>query len=161
MTTVRRARWAISFADLCLLLLGFFVLLQTSEQGPGQVVSQVSQYFGGQAERHRMDLLAADLFEPGEAMLTDHGQTLLEKIGNQHIKNKDIIHISSAGQDVGGHRFDGWELAAARLAAVGRSLREAGLPDNRMRLRGLDEQAQAIGGQHILIWQEEARKATD
>ncbi|MCF8707435.1 flagellar motor protein MotB [Rhizorhapis sp. SPR117] len=161
MTTVRRARWAISFADLCLLLLGFFVLLQASGQRPDQVVSQVSQYFGGQAEGRRIDMLAADLFEPGEAMLTDRGRTLLKKIGAQHIHNKDIIQISSAGQDAGSRRLDGWELAAARLAAIARAFREAGVPDSRMRLRGLDEQAQVVGGQHILIWQEEERKAKD
>ena len=28
MSAVRTPRWALSFADLCLLLLGFFVLLQ-------------------------------------------------------------------------------------------------------------------------------------
>src|SRR3546814_15356942 len=65
-SVVRRTRWAISFADLCLLLLGFFVLLQANSQDARNVMTHVSQYFGGKPQAGRIDFLAADLFEPGE-----------------------------------------------------------------------------------------------
>ena len=42
----RRNRWALSFADLALLLLGFFVLLQASNGRQREVVSGVAQQFG-------------------------------------------------------------------------------------------------------------------
>jgi flagellar motor protein MotB len=156
-TVLRRSRWAISFADLCLLLLGFFVLLNASRQGPGNVVSHVSEYFGGRARQAHIDIPAAELFEPGEAMLSASGRARLLRIGMQDTENKELINISSAGQDRAGRRFDRWDLAAARLAATARALQEAGVKEGRIRLRGLDENAAATGGQHIIIWKEKAR----
>ena len=46
----RRNRWAISFADLLLLLLAFFVLLQASGSRRDVLLSQVSRQFAGQAD---------------------------------------------------------------------------------------------------------------
>ncbi|HEY9581021.1 MAG TPA: flagellar motor protein MotB [Rhizorhapis sp.] len=159
MSVVRRTRWAISFADLCLLLLGFFVLLQANSQDARNVMTHVSQYFGGKPQAGRIDFLAADLFEPGEAMLTARGRRLLLRIGKQASEKKGKIEITSIGQDRAGHRFDDWELAAARLAAAARPLREAGLPDDRIELRGLDDRIDAgvdpDAGQHILFRQKE------
>ena len=73
----RRGRWAISFADLLLLLLGFFVMLQASGQRRDAMLAQVRQQFGGQASSP-MEIRAAELFLPGEALLTDQGRARLK-----------------------------------------------------------------------------------
>src|SRR3546814_16315039 len=101
-------------------------------------MTHVSQYFGGKPQAGRIDFLAADLFEPGEAMLTARGRRLLLRIGKQASEKKGKIEITSIGQDRAGHRFDAWELAAASLAAAARPLREAGLPDDRIALPARD-----------------------
>lgn len=159
MTTFRRSRWAISFADLCLLLLGFFVLLNASRQGPGAAVSQLSEYFGGKpGEAQLTDLTASALFEPGEAMLTPKGAAQLREIGQQAIENKRRLILTSVGEDRAGRRFDRWELSAARLAAAARALRETGLAEDRIGLRGLDESNARAAGQHLIIRQERVRE---
>lgn len=157
MTTLRRARWAISFADLCLLLLGFFVLLHASRPGAGDVAARLSRYFGGHASQARTVLPAASLFEPGEAMLSARGRAKLHAIALQVTEKKGLINIASMGEDRAGGRFDRWELAAARLAATARFLREDGIAAARIRLRGLDEDAAETPGQHIVIWAEGSR----
>ena len=49
LASARRSRWALSFADLLLLLLGFFVMLQASGQRRDAMLAQVRQQFGGRA----------------------------------------------------------------------------------------------------------------
>ena len=159
MTALRRSRWAISFADLCLLLLGFFVLLNASRQGPGATVSHVSEYFGGKPYGvQSVDLPASALFEPGEAMLTPKGAGQIRDIGQQAIENTSRLVLTSLGEDKAGRRFDRWELSAARLAAAARALRETGLAEDRIVLRGLDESDARTVGQHLIIRQEEVRE---
>ena len=55
----RRNRWAISFADLLLLLLAFFVLLQASGSRRDAMLSHVSRQFGGQPMAQGAALRAA------------------------------------------------------------------------------------------------------
>ena len=47
--------WAVSFADLCMLLLGFFVVLHAQSSQQSKVVSGIKQAFGQvlQVVRHR------------------------------------------------------------------------------------------------------------
>src|SRR3546814_15750337 len=106
-------------------------------------MTHVSQYFGGKPQAGRIDFLAADLFEPGEAMLTARGRRLLLRIGKQASETKGKIEITSIGQDRAGHRFDDWELSAASLAAAARPLRHAGMHAERLGLRGLDDRIAA------------------
>jgi hypothetical protein len=62
-------RWSISFADLALLLLCFFVLLQAGDRQ--QVAAGARAAFGDVPIRGPLlDETAARLFEPGEARLT-------------------------------------------------------------------------------------------
>src|SRR3546814_9668337 len=70
---VRRSRWALSFADLLLLLLGFFVMLHASGQRRDVMLAQVRQQFGGHVRR-AMEIRAAELFLPGAALLTGEGR---------------------------------------------------------------------------------------
>src|SRR3546814_1266086 len=95
-------------------------------------------------------------------MWSARGRRLRLRIDKQASEKKGKIEITSIGQDRAGHRFDDWELAAARLAAAARPLREAGLPDDRIELRGLDDRIDAgvdpDAGQHILFRQKESRE---
>lgn len=161
MTALRRSRWAISFADLCLLLLGFFVMLQAGGRGRGNAVVQLSEYFRGQPKAAPMDFPAAQLFEPGEAMLTPSGRATLRRIAVQAAEKQHVLVVMSKGEDASGRRFDRWELAAARLAAAARALREAGFPDERIRINGLQEATEPKDGQHIIICRKETPEGRD
>ena len=148
----RRNRWAISFADLLLLLLAFFVLLQASGSRRDVLLSQVSRQFGGRDMAPGVELRAADLFQPGEAMLSDRGRARLAGIARQFVGQADGLEIRSHGSDRGHQRFDEWDLAAARLGAVARALRSDGIAQDRLLIRGLDQGDGATGqGQSIRI----------
>lgn len=152
MTTLRGSRWALSFADLCLLLLGFFVMLNVTRRPTDIAVAELSKYFGGKPSASAaFSISAAFLFQPGEAMLTRKGALRLQQIAREAFENGQLIQVSSMGEDPAGRRFDRWELAAARLAAVARMLRQSGLPEDRIQLRGLDEAQSRNPGQHLLI----------
>ena len=150
-TAARRNRWAISFADLLLLLLGFFVLLQASGSKRDAMLAQVSARFGGKTAPRGIELHAADLFLPDEALLSASGQARLTRIAHD-IGRQDRIELRSGGIDPSARRFDGWDLAAARLGAVARALRANGVAQDRLVIRGLDQaQDQAGKGQTIRI----------
>jgi flagellar motor protein MotB len=148
-----RGRWALSFADLCLLLLGFLVLLQASQATRDQALAGIGSYFGAIEAPRQADLAAASLFEPGEALLSARGHALLLATVRPFVSDGAVIHIQSFGTDRGDHRFDGWDLAAARLGAVARALEATGLPGARLRIAGLAENGgdEAPEGQVIRI----------
>ena len=148
----RRNRWAVSFADLLLLILGFFVMLQASGPRRDAMLAQVSRQFGGRAMAQGEELRAADLFTPGEALLTPAGHAKLAAIARRFRQGEDGVELRSSGVDTAHQRFDAWDLAAARLGAVARALRAEGIAQDRLRIRGLD-QAEAVSGegQHIRI----------
>lgn len=150
-SAARRNRWAVSFADLLLLLLGFFVLLQASGGRRDALLSQVSQQFGGRPMAQGVELRAADLFVPGEAMLTADGSARLAAVARRFGKASGI-ELRSDGTDRAQHRFDEWDLAAARLGAVARALRAGGIAQDRLTIRGLDQAESESGkGQMIRI----------
>jgi flagellar motor protein MotB len=142
----RRARWATSFADLALLLLGFFVLLQASGSRSAQVISGVSAQFGARPFGPSRSFAATGLFVPGEAMLTPQGKARIAALAAGFIRSGALVEVASAGQDGGTARFDAWDLAAARLGAVARALRAAGVAEDRLRIRGLDQADQPATG---------------
>ena len=148
----RRSRWAISFADLLLLLLGFFVLLQASGQKRDAMLAEVRQQFGGRPMRPGVELRAADLFLPGEAMLSAQGRARIARAAAE-LRSADAgLEIRSEGTDPVRERFDEWDLAAARLGAVARELKAQGLVGDRPVIRGLDQLDGATGkGQMIRI----------
>lgn len=143
----RRARWALSFADLCLLLLAFFVMLQAGQKSRDALVAGVGDYFGARPRAGRVDIAAATLFEPGEALLTPSGSARLGAIAQA---NRNGLALVSTGLDRTGNRFDGWDLAAARIGAVARALQAGGVPSDRLKIRGLDEAAGAKGGGQVI-----------
>ncbi|MEC3912145.1 flagellar motor protein MotB [Sphingobium sp. CR2-8] len=137
--SARRNRWAVSFADLLLLLLAFFVLLQASGSRRDAMLAQVSQQFGGRAMRQGIEIRAAELFVPGEALLSDAGRTRLSSVARRFVREPGGLEIRSDGSDHGRQRFDDWDLAAARLGAVARALRMQGIAQDRLHIRGLDQ----------------------
>ena len=94
-----RARWALSFADLCLLLLAFFALLQANQSTRNQTLAGIGNYFGAIQSNHQADLAALDLFEPGEALLSPSGRAQLLKAAQPFAQSKLTIHIQSIGID--------------------------------------------------------------
>ncbi|BAK65982.1 hypothetical protein SLG_13070 [Sphingobium sp. SYK-6] len=140
---MRRGRWAVSFADLCLLLLGFFVLLQANQSARDQALAGIGSYFGALEAPRKIDLPAAALFQPGEALLSEAGHAALARAAAPLRASGNIVRIQSIGLERGEHRFDEWDLAAARLGAVARALVAAGIPPERLRVAGLAEEADA------------------
>lgn len=150
----RRARWAISFADLALLLLGFFVLLQASGGRSQAVLQGVAEQFGGHPPISGGAVAqwkASELFVPGEAILSDAGKARILADSMRFKSTRDKVELTSIGMDGGARRFDSWDLAAARLGAVARALRSTGVADDQIVIRGLDEAAQTQQGQTIRI----------
>lgn len=111
-------RWAVSFADLALLLLAFFVLLHAGSAR--EVAAAARSAFSGEPPpRALLDMEARLLFEPGEARLTPRARARLTAIGRAA---GGRLLVESSGTDKGAARFDGWELSAARAAAIARTL---------------------------------------
>lgn len=133
MSAARAPRWALSFADLCLLLLGFFVILHARAGQPAAVAQGMRAAFGGEgAPAARADHRAALLFQPGEAVLTPAAQRWLEGLGRDAAKTDGRVTILSDGADAATARLDAWELAAARVAAAARAVRGGGLAEDRV-----------------------------
>ena len=123
-----RQRWALSFADLCLLLLGFFVLLQAKPDA-NHLSAGLRAAFGARADA-ALEQKANAWFEPGEAVLTPQAHKIIDDFARSAGGARLIV--SSRGTEPKAARFDGWELAAARTAAVARELANAGLAQDRV-----------------------------
>lgn len=133
MKAARVPRWAVSFADLCLLLLGFFVLLQAHQARPDQLAAGLRSAFGATAATQPDASWAADsLFQPGEAVLTAAAAARFAKLGAEARAAKARVQIISEGTGGATQRFDRWELAAARAAAVARAVRAGGVAEDRV-----------------------------
>lgn len=155
----RRNRWAISFADLTLLLLGFFVLLHASGARRDVMLSGLSQRFGGRALSAGVELRAAELFAPGEAMLTATGRAQLLRASAPLLRGDGRIELRSVG--IGNRnahgRFDAWDLAAARLGAVARALEDMGAASDRLEIGGLDQSDDQPGRGQVIRMARRAR----
>lgn len=138
-TRAVRSRWALSFADLCLLLLGFFVLLQANQASRDEAIAGLSTYFGAMQAPHKTDLAADALFARGEALLSETGRSRLLKEIRPFLSGKAAIRVQSMGLASGEQRFDAWDLSAARLGAVARTLVAAGVDPDRIQIAGLAE----------------------
>jgi flagellar motor protein MotB len=135
----RRSRWAISFADLLLLLLGFFVVLYASGSRRDALLGSVGRQFGGKPMADAVELRAAELFVPGEALLTPAGSAQLSALARRFGGQAGGMEVASRGTDPARQRFDDWDLAAARLGAVARALKAQGIARERLLIRGLDQ----------------------
>jgi hypothetical protein len=139
----------LSFADICLLLLGFFVILHARAQNEPAVAMSIRDAFGGRTESASLDIAAAGLFEPGEAVFRPGAARRFEAFGRAARTSGRSVVVETAGIDRGTLRFDAWELAAARAAAVARAVRAGGLEERRISLLMRPEAAQRP--QHITV----------
>ena len=131
-------RWAVSFADLGLLLLGCFVMLHAMSQVDGEA--------GAPAPAAALATYrASDLFEPGEARLTAAGARRIAADARRFDGNLALV---SRGADPGSARLDRIELAAARAASLARALRENGIGEDRL---SLSIEGEGEGGQTIVV----------
>jgi len=142
MSTVPVPRWAVSFADLILLLLGCFVLLHAMEAARPRTIAAASAAPAAGGWR------AADLFQPGEAVLKPAARAALRAQGRR-LAGRAVGIVSSGTAEAGG-RLDRFELSAARAAAIGRALQEGGVRDRDVAIAMADG-ADPAAGQRIAI----------
>jgi len=132
MTRQISQRWILSFADLTLLLLAFFVMMQAQVNDRLKLAAGMRGAFGGSGDAagtSAQGLVAANMFEAGEAMLKPGEATRFATMGALAAKAKQRVIVSSQGRDGQSARLDSWELSAARATAVARAIRMGGLPD--------------------------------
>lgn len=126
-------RWVLSFADLTLLLLAFFVMMQAQAGDRLKLAAGMRAAFGGSAGTSAgasvEGFAAAKIFESGEAILKPSVAIRLKAIGAAAAKAKQRVIVASQGRDGQSARLDAWEMAAARTTAVARAVRSGGLPD--------------------------------
>lgn len=120
-------RWAVSFADLVLLLLGCFVLLHAMEASRPKAGSAPVAAQAQAAAAPVRAFTASEVFQSGEALLTPEARAALRAEGARLAGHQ--VRILSSGTGEEGGRLDRFELAAARAAAIARALREGGLAE--------------------------------
>lgn len=143
-------RWMVSLADIMMLLVGFFVLLRAGEAT--DVAAAARAAFA--SEPIKGPLLATnarDLFEPGEARLKTQARERIAGIGSAASQAGRILVVESHGRDPGARRFDTWELAAARAAALARALEGAGMADDRLQVVMPATVGEEAKGQRLIV----------
>lgn len=150
-------RWVLSFADLALLLVAFFVMMQAQVSDRLKMAAGIRGAFGGEGARADatiQGMSAAAVFEPGEAILKPAEATRLKALGTQAAAAKKRVLVASQGRDGQSARLDSWELSAARTTAVARAIRAGGVPDAMIEIAIPPMRAsEAARGQHISIQQ--------
>jgi outer membrane protein OmpA-like peptidoglycan-associated protein len=126
------------------------VLLQASNARKHEVVNEIARQFGASAD-HSEQLRAKVLFQPNEAMLSPAGEQALRAIAAARLKSGEGIEIHSIGQDAAAMRYDGWDLAAARLGAVARALNHYGIAQSKISIKGLDTGQKGQGEQAFTL----------
>ena len=143
-------RWTVSFADLALLLLSFFVLLHVGSAR--EVAAGARAAFSSQASAGPLlEESAAALFEPGEARLKSGARVRMEGIGRAAAAQGRALIVVSQGRNPAARRFDGWELAAARAAALARALNEGGVAERRVRIVLPEERGEEVEEQKLTV----------
>ncbi|MEH3106319.1 MAG: flagellar motor protein [Sphingomonas fennica] len=146
----RSPRWMMSFADICLLLLGFMVLLHAQAIDGRKLAQGMRAAFGNAGPAADHDLAAGTLFAPAEAVLRPPARARLAALGRAAAAHGRGVRIESRGTDPApGGRLDRWELAAARTAAVARAVAAGGLREDAIQVS-----IPQLGGserQHLLV----------
>ena len=148
MSRVAVPRWAVSFADLGLLLLGCFVLLHAMEAQRPRAASAATAATATPRAVPARSFNASEVFQSGEAVLTPEAREALRAEGARLAGHP--VGILSTGTGEEGGRLDRFELAAARTAAVARALREGGLAEQQIALT-MGEAGAPGAGQVIAI----------
>lgn len=124
-------RWVLSFADLTLLLLAFFVLMQAQVADRLKLAAGIRGAFGGSGEGAAavQGFAATAIFENDEAILKPGMLQRLKAMGSVAAKAGARVIVASQGREGQSARLDSWELAAARTTAVARAIRSGGVSD--------------------------------
>lgn len=128
-------RWVLSFADLTLLLLAFFVMMQAQTADRTKLAASLRGAFGstsgsGNGDATKVQGFAAGrIFEAGEAILKPAERQRLLAIGAGAARDHARVIVASQGRDGQSARLDAWELSAARTTAVARAIRMGGVPE--------------------------------
>lgn len=140
-------RWALSFADLCLLLLGFTLIL-AARPNPAALTQGIHAALGARPAvvPPHAAAPAAALFDVGEAVLSARGLAWVAAFARA--AGDRPVALASHGTDAGGARFDDWELAAARTASIARALAADGVPEGHI---ALSLGGAPGGGQRIML----------
>jgi flagellar motor protein MotB len=137
-------RWAISFADLVLLLLGCFVFLHAIEASHRRRAAQSPVFVPPAAPGAVIE--ASSAFENGDARLTARARAQVQQLAAS-FGSRPVL-VTSRGVAESGSRLDRFELAAARSMAVARALRAGGVAEGAISVR-FDEQVEQGHGQVI------------
>jgi len=133
-------RWVLSFADLTLLLLAFFVMMQAQMADRLKLTASIRGAFGGQgpagggSDAKVEGFSAGQIFEADEAILKPGMLARLKAIGAEAARSGARVIVASQGRDGQSARLDAWELSAARTTAVARAIRMGGVPDARIEI---------------------------
>ena len=105
------SRWAMSFADLCLVLLGFLLLLQAHRGDPAALNAGIRAAFGSSAPK-TYDETATSLFEPGEAILLPNANASQDgggaaNVAPRTLKAGDASQLASQLSGLMGDTFAG------------------------------------------------------
>lgn len=151
-------RWVLSFADLTLLLLAFFVMMQAQAGDRVKLAAGIRTAFGGKdggaGQASIQGFAAARAFYDAEAILKPGEADRLKAIGAEAARAGRRVIVSSQGRDGQSARLDSWELAAARTTAVARAIRMGGLPDAMIEIAIPPMRAsEAATGQRISVQQ--------
>lgn len=150
-------RWVLSFADLALLLVAFFVMMQAQVGDRLKMAAGMRGAFGGEGTGDAQPVhgfAAASIFEAGEAILKPGQAARLKAIGAAAARAKARVIVASQGRDGQSVRLDSWELAAARTTAVARAIRSGGVPDTMIEIAIPPMRARdPAGGQRISVQQ--------
>lgn len=151
-------RWVLSFADLTLLLLAFFIMMQAQAGDRMKLAAGIRTAFGGknggEEQISVQGFSAARAFHDAEAILKPGEAERFKAIGAEAARAGYRVIVSSQGRDGQSARLDSWELAAARTTAVARAIRAGGLPDAKIEIAIPPMRAsEAATGQRISVQQ--------
>ena len=148
-----RPVWLITLADLALLLVGFFVLLQANQgMNPGELARGIATGFGAEPPA-AMPVASHGIagFATGAATLPHDAGALIEwargELRDPRVRLTVTGAADGSARDVDPATRSATVLAADRARAVAAALVRGGVPDTRLTL----STAVAPGPRHVLV----------
>lgn len=136
-----RPVWLITLADLALLLVGFFVLLQANQTlNPRELARGIAKGFGAEPPPAAMPVASHGIagFAPGSAVLPQRTDALLGwargELRDPRVRLTVTATTDGSAQDVDPVTHSATVLAADRARAVTAALTAGGIPDARLLL---------------------------
>lgn len=134
-----RPLWLITLADLALLLVGFFVLLQANQTlNPHELARGIAEGFGAEPPPPAMAVASHGIgaFAPGSAEVREPVDTLTawahDELRDPRVRLTVTGSTDGTPQDVDAATKSATLLAADRARAVAAALSKSGVPDARL-----------------------------